>query len=324
MFERILVPLDGSERAERALPVAARLANASRGSILLLRVATGSIDIAWSTLESPILKKEALEAERAQAIDYLAQIAASPELAGISVQTNVQSGVPAACILSAACDQQADLIILGSHGETGLKRWLLGSVAQHVTRHSPTPVLVLHERGGVPTHLSAEDRQPVSILVALDGSPLAEAALTPAAYLSAALSTPAQGALHLALVLPFPDPAEHGQQGIGPTAREQAKMRAGAYLDMITQRLSKGELATLQLHVTSSIALQRDIADALIGMAETGAFLEGEEPFHGCYMMALATHGRSGVERWVMGSVTERILGATILPLLIVRPQKNG
>lgn len=323
MFKRILVPLDGSERAERALPVAARLARSSGGSITLLRIATGAIDAAWSTVEAPILMKEAIDAEQARAADYLAQIAASPELAGISVQTHVQSGVPAQCILEAAREQQVDLILLGSHGETGLKRWVLGSVAQHVTRHSSAPVLVLHERGGVPTHLSLKDRQPVRILAALDGSPLAEAALAPAAYLSAALSAPARGALHLALVLPFPDLADTTRKGIVPAVREQAEMQARAYLDLITQRLSKGELASLNLQVTSSVTIREDIAEALIGMAETGAFLEGGETFHGCYVLALATHGRSGVERWVMGSVTERILGATILPLLIVRPRKG-
>lgn len=323
MFERILVPLDGSERAERALPVAARLARASGGSLTLLRIATGAINAAWSTMESPMLMQEAIEAERARAAAYLAQIVASPELAGIDVHTHVQSGVPAQRILDVAHEYQVDLIILGSHGETGLKRWMLGSVAQHVTRQSPAPVLVLHERGGVPTHLSPEDTQPVRILVALDGSPLAEAALAPAAYLSAALSAPARGALHLARVLPLHALAETDPKGIVPAVRKQAEMQARAYLDLITRRLCEGELASLGLQVTSSVTIQGDVAETLIGMAETGAFLEGGEPFHGCYVLALATHGRSGVERWVMGSVTERILGATILPLLIVRPRKT-
>lgn len=129
--------------------------------------------------------------------------------------------------------------------------------------------------------------------------------------------------MHLALVLPFPSLEESGLKGIGPAEREQAEIQARAYLDLITQRLSKGELASLQLQVTSSVAIQGDVAETLIGMAETGAFLEGGEPFHGCYVLALATHGRSGVERWVMGSVTERILGATILPLLIVRSRET-
>lgn len=323
MFERIFVPLDGSERAERALPVAAHLARASGGSITLLRVATGGIDAAWSAMEAPIVMQEAIDVERARAANYLARIAASPDLAGLSAQTDVRSGVPAECILSAAREQRADLIILGSHGETGFKRWILGSVAQHVTRHSPVPVLVLHERGGIPTRLSPEDTQPMRILVALDGSPLAESALAPAAYLSAALSAPQQGALHLALVLPLRHLIDNGEVGILPEARKQAEIQARAYLDRITQRLSKGELAPLNLQVTSSIAIQGDVAEALIGMAETGAFLESGETFHGCYVLALATHGRSGVERWVMGSVTERILGATILPLLIVRPRKE-
>ena len=319
MFERILVPLDGSERAERALPVAACLARANGGSIVLLRAVTDALDTAWSTAEEPLFKRTVIDANQALAANYLARIAALPELAGIRAQTNVQSGVPAHLILSAAHAQHVDLIILGSHGETGFKRWALGSVAQHVIRHSSAPVLVLQERGGLPMHLSPEDTQPVRILVALDGSPLAEAALAPAAYLSAALSAPARGALHLALVVSSRGLAHHSL-----TARERAQIRARAYLDRMARRLSEGDLATLQIQVTSSVTIQADVARTLIEMAETGAFLESGTPFHGSYVLAMATHGRSGGGRWIMGSVTERILGKTILPLLIVRPRKGG
>ncbi len=322
MFERILVPLDGSERAERALPVAAQLAHVSGGSVILLRVAAGTALAIWAMRETPELIKETIESAKARAADYLARVAASPELAGLTVQTQVQSGVPAQCILSAAQEHLADLIILGSHGETGFKRWLLGSVAQQVTRHSPVPVLVLHERGSVPTHLSSEDQQPIRILVALDGSSLAEVALMPAAYLSAALSAPARGALHLALVVPLPELAISSQRGDLPAMRDEAKRQAMAYLEAVMHRLDQGELASLDLQITASVAIQPDVAETLISMAETGAHLEGSEPAGGSYVLALATHGRSGVNRWMMGSVAERILGATILPLLIIRPQK--
>lgn len=230
--------------------------------------------------------------------------------------------MPAQNILSVAHSQQVDLIIMCSHGETGFKRWALGSVAQQVARHCPVPVLVLHERGGAPTHLLPDGTRPVRVLVALDGSSLAEAALAPAASLSTALSAPAQGTLHLAWVLPLPELEDDSQKEMLLAARKQAESNVRAYLDTIKQRLREGDLANLHLQVTSSVAVHADGAEALIGMAETGEYREDAGAFNGCDMIAMATHGRSGVERWVMGSVTERVLGATKLPLLIVRPRK--
>jgi nucleotide-binding universal stress UspA family protein len=327
MFQHILVPLDGSMRAERAISVAARLAHASGGNITLLRVVTLPPEFAWQTMESAILQ-ETYEANWTQATDYLKRLAASDELAKVATVTEVANGKPAQTILADAGSQlldvpPVDLIIMCSHGATGFKRWALGSVAQHVTHRSPVPVLVLHERGGAPTNLHPSGIRPVRILVALDGSSLAEATLIPAAYLSTALSAPAPGMLHLARVLPWPAMEDDPPNEIVTRARELAVSEATAYLHTVQQRLQEGELAKLNLLATSSVAVRADVADTLIGMAENGDYLEETGEFNGCDIIALATHGRSGLERWVVGSVTERVLGATKLPLLIVRPRKS-
>jgi nucleotide-binding universal stress UspA family protein len=317
MFQRILVPLDGSERAERAIPVAACLARIASGSITFLRVVTSPIEFAWQAMESSIGTQGALEADQTRAADYLAQVAGSHELAGVETKTQLLSGVPAEKILAVARPEQVDLIVLCSHGETGFKRWMLGSVAQQVTRHSPVPVLVLHERGGVPTNLHPEGLCPVRVLVALDGSSFAETVLAPAAYLSAVLSAPLQGALHLARVLPL-------SANEVATVRKQALSNATTYLQTVEQRLQEGDLAHLHLQVTSSVVVDTDVASTLIEIAEVDEEMEDIEGFKQCDVIAMATHGRSGVERLVMGSVTERILGTTKLPLLIVRPRKMG
>jgi nucleotide-binding universal stress UspA family protein len=68
------------------------------------------------------------------------------------------------------------------------------------------------------------------------------------------------------------------------------------------------------------LVIKEDVADTLLKIAESGKYVEDIEGFDGCDIIALATHGRSGLTRLMMGSVTERILGATMLPLLIVRP----
>lgn len=320
MFQRILVPLDGSKRAERAIPVAAWLARASGASAILLRVVTTPIDTARHTAESPHLMREVFEMDRALAMDYLATIAKSNDLVGVETKTEVLFGLPAQTILSAASFNETDLIIICSHGDTGFKHWVLGSVAQKVARYSSVPVLVLREGKNRATVLSQEGTRPVRVLVALDGSSLAEATLASAAYLSAALSAPAQGALHLAQVLRLPSSYEYGQNDSLAEAKKQGMLDANAYLSAVEQQLREGSLASLNLQVTSSVIVDMDVANMLIRIAEVDEDIEG---FKRCDVIAMATHGRSGPERWVMGSVTERVLGATQLPILIVRPRKT-
>src|ERR1700694_936410 len=157
MFKHILVPLDGSMRAESAIPVAARIARASGGSVLLLRVVTAPIDFAWYSMESPIGMQGVLDADIDNATAYLAKIAEMEVLAGVETKREVIPGNPALTIKSVTRSSKTDLIVMCSHGETGFKRWMLGSIAQKVARFSPVPVLVLRE-GGTP--LSAEDPRP--------------------------------------------------------------------------------------------------------------------------------------------------------------------
>lgn len=316
MFKTILVPLDGSTRAEQALPVAARIARNSGGSIVLLRVVTAPIDFAWSLMESPTVMQEAIDEDIAKAKEYLTTITALAVLDGISIKTKVLPGNPALTIFPVAHSAHADLIVMCSHGETGFKRWMLGSVSQKVAHHSPIPVLILREGAGGPTNLHPEGTRSVRVMVTVDGSPFAETALTPAAYLSASLSAPAQGELHIAQVLRIPD----FTRGSSPEV-DQVIAGAQEYLKRIEQQFNEGEFASLNLSVTSSVSIETDIAGALISLAEDGAEGENGEQVERCDVIVMATHGRGGPQRWVLGSVTERVLGATRLPLLIVRPQ---
>jgi len=166
----------------------------------------------------------------------------------------------------------------------------------------------------------------VRILVSLDGSPLAETAILPAAYLSTGLSAPAPGALHLARVLPFPadetKPQNEQANEQAAEAKEKALAEADSYLQNVKQRLLTEDIADLKLQITTAVGMDTDVADVLIGMAEDGEGMEEVEGFEGCDIIAMATHGRGGLQRWVMGSMTERVLSSTKLPLLIIRPQK--
>ncbi len=316
MFQRILVPLDGSTRAEQSLPVAARIARATGGSVVLLLVASTVVENRPYFVQNTSFMQSVLDEELAKARDYLARVAHSEDLLDIKTETEATLGVVAQTIIAYAWSHNIDLVVMSSHGLTGFKRWALGSVAQKVVRHSPVPVLLLREGGPelVDKHIDAA--HPFRALVALDGSSLAEAVLEPAAHLVAALAAPAKGALHLTRVVKPPAvQREHEDVDVA----KQALPEAVTYLGTLADNLDKGLGAELGLKVTWSAAVNEDAADALVRMAELGEDTETLEG-KGCDLVAFTTHGRSGLQHWTMGSIAERVLDATKLPLFIVCP----
>jgi nucleotide-binding universal stress UspA family protein len=326
MFKRILVPLDGSGCAAHALPVAARLARASGGSVILVRVVTTSTEF-WpyqNLTPQAILAQTVVDADLAEAERYLSEYTRTPDLERIPTETAVLLGPAVPTLLSVARSYHADVIVLCSHGSTSRKRWGISGVAEHVARHSPVPVLIL--RDGVP--LLAESRphgaRPLRALVALDGSARAEAALEPAASLIAALAAPAPGALRLARVV---KPMAAGREGKHLEERDDGAhvlQQAGRYLSATVNQLHEGLVApavvNLKLSFTWSVAVDTDVAEALIGLAENKEGTGGAGVVGSCDVIAIATHGRSWLARLAVGSVTERVLHTTRLPLLVVRP----
>ncbi len=317
MFQRILVPLDGAARAEKAIPLAARLARASGGSVVLLQVICTPADTGGFMYEPVVFTQEDIDTELSKATKYLTTISLSDELEGIGAHTLVLVGSVAPSILSAIQMNSIDLVIMSSHGETGLMHWVMGSVAQKIVRHSPVPVLVL--RDGGPTLGETTPTVPRA-LVSLDGSHLAESAILPTAQLVSALAAPAQGSLHLIRVVTSPPGYERmlPPSEIGPHTMEHEEEEAHTYLRDLSVSLLKKELAGLNLDITWSVIFEPDVAATLVRMAEHGDELRS---IPGCQLIAMATHGRSGLQRWALGSITERVLTATRLPMLIVRPQ---
>jgi nucleotide-binding universal stress UspA family protein len=322
MYERILVPLDGSARAERSIPVAAHIARATNGTVVLVEIAT--LPFTYSPyLGSATYADEAIDADLSEVERYLNSLANSEPLAGIKTTTKAILGSAAPEILSTANSYNIDLIVMTSHGNTGMKRWMLGSVAQKIARHSAMPVLVLHEKGPLPVgpHL---DTRPLRALVPLDGSALAKAAIEPAAQLVGAIAAPGQGSIHLMRVVKPSTTAElraASDQGSIENLKENKMHRAKTYLSSITDQLRDGPLANLNLSITWSVAVAQDVAHAIIRMAENGEDAEGAGAFGRCDLIAIASHGRGGLQHWVLGSIAERVLGATKLPMLIVRPE---
>jgi nucleotide-binding universal stress UspA family protein len=262
-----------------------------------------------------------VDAESAEAEGYLAGLTASTELQEIPTETVVQIGPTASTLLATAYSYDADVIVMCSHGYTGMTRWVLGSIAEKVARHATIPVLILREGGPIPAGPRPTHIGPFRVLVPLDGSIRAKAALTPAAYLATALAGSTQGTLHLVRVVkPVPEVGEVESS----EEREQILHKAKSYLRATTQHLREGltapTAAARKLAITWSVAVDTDVAEAIVRVAENGEDAEGAGIFGGCDMIAMATHGRTGLQRWAMGSITERVLNATRLPLLVVRP----
>src|SRR6266571_3709526 len=152
MFHTLLVPLDGSTRAEQALSLASCIARYSGGSLLLLRVVNTTTDVRmFATEPSAMVPDATMESPLMDAVAYLAQIVTSSELRGLKLSVGIVSGTAAECILDSAREQRTDVIVMGSHGYTGTKRWIMGSVTQKVARYSPVPVLVVRENGYIPS-----------------------------------------------------------------------------------------------------------------------------------------------------------------------------
>jgi len=318
MFQRLVVPLDGSQRAARAVPTAAGIARATNGTIVLLQVVSLPVEYPGGLAPAPIVTDELIEQDLAETNDYLAAVAHSESLKGLHVQTEVEFGLAGEQILGVVESHAADLVVLCSHGRTGFKRWALGSVAHRVIHNSHVPVLVLREGGQSLPVAHADAARPLCTMVALDGSPLAETALLPAAHLIAALARPSQGVVHLMHVIkPFPATPD---ASVSPEHEAEATERAQAYLKGVRERLL-AQTSDLNLLVTWSVTLAQDVAETLVTTAEEKV---GGPQENNCDVLAMATHGRSGVTRWVMGSVTERVLEATTLPMLVVRPLQAG
>ncbi|GER90699.1 universal stress protein UspA [Dictyobacter vulcani] len=324
MFQKILVPLDGSLRAKLALPVAARIARSSGASLLLVRVTYPPIEYTRypHVLAAPDqLDNQILEAEVELARSYLRQVAMSDPLSGIEVevQTTVSTGT-AQTILEIANKSGVDLIILSSHGYTGLKRWALGGVAHKLTRISSIPLLVLHDENENQLALSTTAPQPLHIMVALDGSRLSESIIEPTIQLGTALAAPETATLHLVEVLPFPEKHVRITTHLAiAEARERIIADTHLYLEEVKKDILTNHPMYRNLHVSTTVLVHEDVAGTLVEVAKDADVMPGKiQDTDHIDMLALATHGRSGLEHWALGSITERVLDTTKQPMFVV------
>lgn len=323
MFQRILVPLDGSARAEHSILVAARLARAAGGSIIFAHTVLPPSGIGeyGAEKEEMAVSPSLYEKRLTEAEQYLRHITQkfAQDLAGVHLEQEVDTGATAATIFSIARLEHVDLIVMCSHGAHPLFHWILKSIARNAVHHSPVPILVLRERGGL--FLEPHQVHRPRVLVTLDGSPLAETALQPALQLLIALASSGSGELHLTQAIDLPSIERKSLLTAYELKgeHEQAIQEAENYLKGVARRLSDDVPVDAQITITWSSLVSNHVSRAIIDLAHTQ---EKNERTQGFDLLAMATHGRTGLQKLQLGSVTEHVLGATELPLLIVRPSQ--
>src|SRR6266542_5385338 len=300
MFRTLLVPLDGSELAERALPYAATLASAAGGKLVLVRVALAP---APATLDGANWAQEQSQAV-AEAELYLAKVATKLSTR-VPVETSVPYGRAGHCILESIIDNAADAVVMATHGRTGLQHLLVGSVAEAVIAGSQVPVFVTHARPGeIPPAPFALAR--ARVVVPLDGSEFATAALSTAVELVGS-----EGELVLVSVVEPPDEVIRDEIG-----------RIRVYLDQQEEALTRD--ARDYLHFTATQLVEKNPGmhvSVEVRMGEAAAGVIAAAVDRGADLVVMASHGRTGIPRAVFGSVTGAVLRDGFAPVLVVHPR---
>src|SRR5581483_2013856 len=290
VYTTILVPLDGSALADRALPYAATLARSSHARLALVRAALAHTLPGVDPSEAQVAVVERAERELEATAERL-------RAEGLTVETHVYYDEAARAIVDAAEHAAADLVVMSTHGRGGLGRWVYGSVADRVLRRVAVPVLLVPAAA---EPLRTTDA-PLRILVPLDGSALAEEVLGDVRALAAARGVEV---LLLRVVEPLA-PIEADVAG-NLLAQEGATefAEAQSYLENIDARLRNGGLL---------VSTRVVVGEAAPTIAATAAEYRAD-------LIAMATHGRGGLPRLVLGSVAAGVLHRTRMPLRLVRP----
>lgn len=311
----VLVPLDGSALAEAVLPQALNYARITSGALVLLRAANAPY-MPWLAFGGAPqidadLVEEMWQTEIDQAHGYLDDVAQRLDSSGLPVRLEVLRGEPAQAIVGyIEQHSQVRLAAMATHGRSGLRGWVLGSVAEKVLHASPKPLLLVRPAASeaamqVQLHL-APAQVYRTILVPLDGSPFAEQALDQARQLASLTGA------ELVLVTVMLGSANYMSETVDTEpwamADRHTAERLGAYLaDTAEQLRAAGLSASTQL---------------VYGYPPEEILKVGEQ--EQADLIVMATHGRGGLQRLWLGSVALKMVQASSLPILVVRPTEIG
>jgi nucleotide-binding universal stress UspA family protein len=293
MYSKILVPLDGSRFSEGVLPYVRFLARSLKTSVELLHVD----DPTRLTPLSPPLP----------GAEYLQGVAASLSGAG-EVQCRVEPGEPAGIIVDLAATQAGTLIAMTTHGNSPTQRWLLGSVADKVLHGSTSHLLLVRPAQGDTRGAASL----TTILVPLDGSGLAESALPIAAELASRLNSK----VVLVRVLQHFNvaPPDAILPLFGSSATKQKEIWAQARSAVDEYLATKvDEMRSQGVSQVSSMSIESIAGGAAAEIIDLARKTTDS-------LVVMSTHGRSGIGRWLLGSVTERVVRHGEGPVLVLRP----
>ena len=291
MYHSILVPLDGSQFAEQALPLALSIANRAGASLEVVRVhvlyALQEPACSWLPFDPT---EDAIFKEHEQA--YLdAIVRRLQKTASVPVTSALVGGLTVDGILERARTKPADLVVMTTHGRGPMSRFWLGSVADELVRHAPVPILLVRPQEA-PQDLEPEPTLR-RMLVPLDGSELAEQVREPAIALGSLMD--AEYTLIRVVESRFSSsgyPVVAELRAAEQPRLEKRKAEAQAYLDRVAERL-RAEGFRIQTHVV----VAESAAAAVLDMARD----------KNIDVIAIATHGRSGLKRLLLGSVADKI-----------------
>lgn len=294
----ILVPLDGSDFSEQAIPLATSIAERWHAPLRLVHVHVPLSSEVHCADGLVVVDDERDDAARAHDADYLERQRASSRVAGTEAAVVEGPGVSAA--LAADAERTgARLVVMTTHGRGGLPRLLHGSVTTGLVKDGAAPVLVVHPgQGSVP---AAFER----VLVPLDGSALARS------ILGAVSEVAEPGARLVLLTVLEPGDATYWRDAAGTPPPDEREQHAAA------RRRLEEEAEPLRVRgfrVETWVARSAHSAGAILAAA-TGMDAQ---------LIALATHGRSGLVRAALGSVAEQVVSGARVPVLLYHPPRRG
>jgi nucleotide-binding universal stress UspA family protein len=299
-MKRLLVPLDGSALAENAVPVALAIARRFESEVHLASVVSDLPPVPLAAGDGELITRW-FEAEEKRAEDYLQKVVEGvPTASTGGIHRHVRSG-PVGRTLQAIADEiEGSLVVMTTHGRGAWQRAWLGSVADGMVRQGRSPVLLLRERDAGPLTATGTPRR---VVVPLDGSQAAETALAAVDP----LLDPGKTVIDLVLVLqePMPMATSYLPHAVAEGGLMEArKEKSRAYLEGVRDRLV-GAGHVVEIRVLTA-------GDAGHGILN---YLERS----GGDLVALATRGRGGAARLVLGSVADKVIRTSPVPVLVSR-----
>ena len=310
MYKKILVPLDGSQLAEKVLPYAIQLTSRFQAETVLLHV------FGAGEPQSKGMSKAYIEHTAEKIREQLLEIAPKSKLSAgkvpILIKSEVITGDVASSILKYAEESKIDLIIMSKHGHSGIGHWLMGSVAHKVFSVSRIPVLIIHPAN---TDNIEQSGWPRNVLVPLDGSKMSETVLSHVEDLF--VKGQSAGEVTLFRVGEPPDLlGDYPQAIMQLTWAEHVKKAklAAKEASLVYLGEKQKQLEAKGIKVNIEVVLGENAIPAITRYIRE----------HPCDLVAMTTHGHSRISVWPYGHVADRIIQVNIKPLLLIRPNKNA